>query len=84
MSGKSEQRVYAFTAFSGSRRYITESTIKSLGKEEHTSIIPSPQFWRAFKHYEKYQTYATRVFYPLQDKELSNKLKDALNFEKGQ
>ena len=51
-----------------------------MGKEEHTYIIPSPKFWRAFKHYEKYQTYTEKVFCPLQEKELGNKLRGSLNF----
>ena len=84
MSGKGDQRVNVFTTFSRSQRYVTESTIKSLGKEEQVYIVPSPKFWKAFKQYEKYQTYTEEVFCPLQEKELGNKLKGSLNFTKAE
>ena len=79
MSGKDERRVNVFTTFSKSQRYVTESTIKSLGKEEQVHIIPSPKFWKAFKQYEKYQTYTEGVFCPLPERELGNKLKGSLS-----
>ena len=82
MSGKDERRVNVFTTFSKSQRYVTESTIKSLGKEEQVHIIPSPKFWKAFKQYEKYQTYTREAFCPLQERELGDKLKGSLNFSK--
>ena len=78
MSGEFAPRIYTFTAFSGHRRYVTESTIKNLGKEKHISIVSNSKVWRAFQHYEEHQVYTERVFYPLRDRELSKKLKGAL------
>ena len=78
MSGEFTPRIYTFTAFSGHRRYVSESTIKSLGKEKHISIVSNSKVWRAFQHYEEHQVYTERVFYPLGDKELPKKLKGAL------